>query len=51
MADFDAEVSSISREYKELAAECQNDVMLADFQRRWKNGGKKLELRLNRGVV
>lgn len=51
MADFDAEVNSISREYKELPVECQNDVVLADFQRRWENGGKKLELRLNRGTV
>lgn len=51
LVDFDADVSSITREYKELAVECQNNIVLADFQRRWEAGRKNLQLRLNRGTV
>lgn len=51
LADFDSEVASITGQYKALPTECQDTVILADFQRRWHEGRKKLELRLNRGRI
>ena len=51
MEDFDSDVSSLTREYQKLPEECQNDIILADFLKRWEDGRKKLELKLNRGRI
>lgn len=51
LADFDSEVTFITGQYQALPTECQDTIILADFQRRWHEGRKKLELRLNRGRI
>ena len=51
MEDFNADTASLLRQYKELPEDCQDNEILADFQRRWESSGRNLELRLNRGKI